>query len=159
MRRFVPAILAISALTAGAAASGVVPAAQAATAAGGWSKATGVPGLAALNKGGHAEVTGVFCASAGNCVAGGDYMDSHHEVQGFVADERHGRWGKAIEIPGLAALNVGGEVDVRPPSCGSAGNCTIGGTYRKTSSRFSPFIATERGGKWGKAISLDRDGG
>ncbi|HET7013023.1 MAG TPA: hypothetical protein VFI65_03880 [Streptosporangiaceae bacterium] len=161
MKRLVPAILAMSALAAGAAVGGAAPAAQAATAVGGWSKAVGVPGLAALNKGGQAEVTGVSCVTAGSCTAGGDYTGSHHGVQGFVADERHGRWGKAIEIPGLAALNVGGDAVVRPVACGSAGNCAVGGAYAydQTGFRFSSFIATERGGRWSKAVSLDRDGG
>jgi hypothetical protein len=67
-----------------------------------------VPGLAGLDKGGAAEVDGVSCGSAGNCAAGGDYWDRHHNVQGFVVDERRGRWGKAIPLPGLRALNKGG---------------------------------------------------
>ena len=94
-----------------------------------WGTATGVPGLAALNKGGDAEVGSVSCASAGNCAAGGYYADRHGHEQGFVAAERNGRWGKAIEVPGLAALNTGGGAEVTSVSCASAGNCAAGGTY------------------------------
>ena len=44
------------------------------------------------------------CASAGNCAAGGYYAARRSGYyQGFVADERNGRWGKAIEVPGLAS--------------------------------------------------------
>ena len=94
-----------------------------------WGKAIEVPGLGALNKGGDAEVSSVSCASAGNCAAGGDYTDRHGDGQGFVAVERNGRWGKAIEVPGLAALNKGGDAEVDSVSCASAGNCAAGGDY------------------------------
>ena len=36
-----------------------------------WGKAEEVPGTAALNQGGNAEITTVSCASAGECSAGG----------------------------------------------------------------------------------------
>ena len=77
-----------------------------------WGTAIEVPGLGALNTGGYAEVNSVSCASAGNCAAGGDYTDRHGDQQGFVAVERNGVWGKAIEVPGLGALNKGGDAEV-----------------------------------------------
>ncbi len=76
-------------------------------AAGSWGQAIEVPGLAALNEAGHAGVASVSCASAGNCAVGGSYRDRHRHDQGFLAVERHGRWGKAIEVPGLGVLNTG----------------------------------------------------
>ena len=72
-----------------------------------WGKAIEVPGLGALNTGGDAVVNSVSCASAGNCAAGGYYAPIGRGQQGFVAVERNGRWGKAIEVPGLGALNTG----------------------------------------------------
>ena len=66
-----------------------------------WGTAIEVPGLAALNTGGYAEVNSVSCGSAGSCAAGGYYAG--HDGQGFVAVERNGRWGRAIEVPGLGA--------------------------------------------------------
>ena len=71
-----------------------------------------MPGLRALNKRGGAGVVSVSCASAGNCAAGGHYSDRHGHGQGFVASERHGRWSKAIEVPGLGTLNRDGGADV-----------------------------------------------
>src|SRR6266705_912379 len=72
-----------------------------------WGRVIEVPGLAALKsgKGGGPEVSAVSCASPGNCAAGGHYWDRHGQ-QGFAVVERNGRWGTAIEVPGLAALNV-----------------------------------------------------
>jgi len=144
-----------------AADAGAVPAARAAVpAVGSWGKAIAVPGLRALNKRGGAEVVSVSCGSAGSCAAGGHYGDRHGHGQGFVASERHGRWGTAIAVPGLGALNVGGGADVSSVSCGSAGNCAAGGFYSWNVAYFrvAPFVAAERGGRWGKAVALPRDG-
>jgi hypothetical protein len=132
-----------------------VPAARAAVpAAGTWGKAIAVPGLRALNTRGAAEVSSVSCASAGSCAAGGLYRDRHGQ-QGFVAVERHGRWGRATGVPGLAALNQGGYADVSAVSCGSAGSCAAGGSYADADSHdFYGFVAVERDGVWGRAATV-----
>jgi hypothetical protein len=88
-----------------------------------------VPGTAALNTGGGAQVTSVSCASAGNCGAGGDYTDASG-AQAFVVSEVNGRWGKAEEVPGTAALNTNGNAAIASVSCASAGNCGAGGHYQ-----------------------------
>ena len=75
-----------------------------------------------------AEVSSVSCASPGNCAGGGSYEGLHGQ-QGFVADERNGRWGSSIAVPGLAALRKGGDASVWSVSCASAGDCAAGGSY------------------------------
>src|SRR5260221_223936 len=97
--------------------------------AGTWHAAIEVPGTAALNKGGFAEVDSVSCASAGNCLAGGFYFPAGADQQAFVASERGGTWHAAIEVPGTAALNIGRSAAVLSVSCASAGNCAAGGDY------------------------------
>ena len=52
-----------------------------------WEKAQQVPGLTALNKGQFAEVDTVSCASAGNCTAGGSYLDRSSLDQAFVVSK------------------------------------------------------------------------
>ena len=94
-----------------------------------WRKAEKVPGTAALNTGGSAGVSSVSCASAGNCSAGGFYADSSGHQQVFVVSQVNGTWRKAEEVPGTAALNKGNRADLSSVSCGSAGNCSAGGSY------------------------------
>jgi len=117
-----------------------------------WRRAIGVPGLGTLNKGGNAQVTSVSCGAAGDCAAGGNYLDQHGHEQGFVAAERHGRWGQAIAVPGLRALNTGGLGGVTSVSCASAGNCAAGGGYNRRG--LQGFVAVERNGRWGTAIEV-----
>jgi hypothetical protein len=58
-----------------------------------WRTAIEVPGSGALNTGGcplrcaRGGVSSVSCASAGNCAAGGTYMDSVGRIQAFVVSQ------------------------------------------------------------------------
>jgi len=115
-----------------------------------WGSATRVPGTKAVAAGGYARVNSISCASAGECAAGGDYLDHHLHFQAFVVSEHGGVWGNAIEVPGLAALNVRGDAEVNSISCGSPGNCSAGGYYLGGRA----FVVPERGGVWGSAIEV-----
>jgi len=104
-----------------------------------------VPGLAALNAGGLAFVLSVSCGVAGHCAAGGSYIGGDGGAQGFVAAEQDGRWGKAIEVPGLAVLNAGGGAVVNSVSCALAGACAAGGTYTDGSGGVQGFVVSAGG--------------
>ncbi len=95
--------------------------------------------LAALDKAGHADVVSVSCGSAGSCAAGG-YYTSHGYYQGYVVSETNGRWGRAIEVPGLSALNAGGSAEVSSLACPSAGHCVAGGFFRGRSGHRQGFV-------------------
>ena len=123
-----------------------------------WGTAARLPGLAALNAGGDAKISGVSCPSAGNCAAGGFYADAKFHLQAFVASERNGRWRRAVEVPGSAALNAGRSAQVSSVSCASAGNCAAGGFYRDGSRHFQAFVVTERNGRWRRAVEVPGSG-
>jgi hypothetical protein len=125
---------------------------------GSWGNAIEVPGLATLNRGGHAEVDSISCAAAGDCAAGGYYTDGRFGLrqQAFVVSETNGSWGNAIEVPGTATLNRGGSAEVNSISCAGAGDCAAGGYYKD--GRFGlgqqAFVVSETNGRWGKAIEV-----
>jgi hypothetical protein len=121
---------------------------------GSWGSAIEVPGSAALNSGGDATVYEVSCATAGNCGAGGYYKDGSGHYQAFVVDETGGSWGSAIEVPGSAALNSGGNAEVQSVSCPTAGNCSAAGYYKDGSGHYQAFVVDETGGSWGSAIEV-----
>ena len=132
---------------------------------GAWGTAEEVPGTAALNAGYEAGIVSVSCASAGNCSAGGYYLDGSGLLQAFVVSETAGTWGTAEQVPGTAALNQGGNARVYSVSCGSAGNCSAGGQYRDASGNYQAFVVGEADGAWGTAeevpgtAALNADGG
>src|SRR6185437_4960931 len=63
-------------------------------------------------------------------------------------------WGKAIEVPGTAALNTGSDAEVLSVSCASAGNCGAGGSYFSHRFRGQAFVVSERRGVWHTAIKV-----
>src|SRR5262249_57400935 len=127
-RRQVLVIAAGAAVLLGTGCAQVAAAKTAAARAGGsWGRAITVPGLAALNTGRNAAVLSVSCPSPGNCAAAGDYRDGGHHQQGFVVSERNGRWHRAIEVPGLKALNNGGAGQGSEGAGASAGYRAAGG--------------------------------
>jgi hypothetical protein len=104
-----------------------------------WTQARTFP---AKDERGHVKVS---CASAGNCTAGwGTFADT----------ERNGRWLKAAAVPGLAApsARVATEFGINSISCPSAGDCVIGGIL--PSGRRPAFVASERDGRWGRAMAI-----
>jgi hypothetical protein len=112
-----------------------------------WGTAIEVPGLAALSPGmGDAHVTSVSCGPAGSCAIGGYYL-SDGRYQGFVAVETNGAWGTATEVPGLAALNAGGDAKVYSVSCAPAGGCVAGGSYSPASYGYQGFVTAGRDGR------------
>jgi hypothetical protein len=115
-----------------------------------WRKAKEVPGTTALNTGRTAAITSVSCASAGNCGAGGSYLDSSGHAQAFVVSQVNGTWGTAREVPGTATLNTGNDA-INSMSCGSADNCGAGGYYRDSSGNRQAFVVNEVNGTWRKA--------
>ncbi|HUK62889.1 MAG TPA: hypothetical protein VLV15_06135, partial [Dongiaceae bacterium] len=132
----------------------VVPASfAAALSALAWPDAFEVPGTAALNAGGDARVVSVSCAAVGECAAVGRYNDGSG-TQAFVVDETSGVWGDAVEVPGTAALNSGGDARVVSVSCGAVGECAAVGRYKDGSGNFHVFVVDETSGVWGDAVEV-----
>jgi hypothetical protein len=65
-----------------------------------------------------------------------------------------GTWGKAIEVPGTAALNTGNDAEVLSVSCPSPGNCSAGGYYYSRRFRTQAFVVSEKHGAWAAAIKV-----
>jgi hypothetical protein len=116
-----------------------------------WGKAEVVPGAAAAGID-QSSVSSVSCGSAGNCSAGGYYSNGASN-ETFVVSQAGGRWGHLMEVPGTPALNTGGDATVQSVSCGSAGNCSAGGSYQDAAGT-QAFVVSQAHGTWGTAIEV-----
>src|SRR5260370_1408529 len=65
-----------------------------------------------------------------------------------------GTWRAALEVPGTATLNKGGNAAVQSVSCASAGNCAAGGAFSAASGHNQAFVASETNGTWHAAIEV-----
>jgi hypothetical protein len=119
-----------------------------------WMTATELAGTKALSHGYAAQSGGVSCPSVGTCTTAGSYAPKAHDFQAYVADEVHGVWSNAVEAPGTAALNTGGNAGIGPLDCPSVGNCSAGGSYKSASTGYQAFVIDEVHGKWSAAESI-----
>ena len=104
-------------------------------------------------------LTTLSCGSRGNCVAGGSTYTYNSNIgdaafQEALLQEKNGSWSNR-PIPGLAALNTGGEDAVTSASCTAAGDCEVGGYYTNSHGRQYGFLFTEANGTWGKLAPVD----
>jgi hypothetical protein len=119
-----------------------------------WGPAVQVPGSAALNKGGFAELTSVSCPTAGNCTAGGSYAAAKTSTEPLVVTEKNGTWGKTAGVPGAANLNTGQDMSVTAVSCVSPGLCSATGDFRTSKHSEGVWAASQNGGRWGQAGTI-----
>jgi hypothetical protein len=98
-------------------------------ASGTWTNATEIPGFSTLDVGHASQSEAISCSSNGNCSAGGEYYDEANKFQAFLDTQANGTWGDAVEVPGLAAMNLGGDASIFAISCSSDGNRSAGGKY------------------------------
>ena len=119
-----------------------------------WRRVIEVPGLGTLYvKKGTAGVSSVSCTSADSCTAVGNYTDKARNQQGFVVAEKNGGWGKAVALPGLAALG-GGEVSQVSFRVALSGRLHDRRVLLEQSSGGQGWVADEKNGIWGKAIAV-----
>ena len=65
-----------------------------------------------------------------------------------------GLWGRAIAVPGLAALNKGRNAGVSSVSCAAPGSCAAVGFYKDGGGHQQGFVAVERNGRWRQAVEV-----
>lgn len=109
-----------------------------------------VPVIGLANSG-NGETFSVSCRAASNCTAGGFYTDDSGAGQAFVVTERNGAWGRGQEVPGLRALNAGGDATINSVSCLAEGNCVADGHYTDRFKHRQGFVVVQRNGRWGTA--------
>ena len=112
------------------------------------------PCLVRLNRGGFADVVSVSCPTAVFCGATGLYTDGRGHIQSFVVTRKGGRWNRALEVPGLGRLNVGGDAESSAVSCWTTGSCSVAGVYTDASGNQQAFVVTELRNRWGRAAEL-----
>jgi titin len=115
----------------------------------------------------ESQVTSVSCASAGNCSAGGfsysyDASTGANPSRAFVLTQVNGVWGSAVDVPGLADIDLGNTSRVNAVSCASAGNCAAGGFYNYDAEYgygvTHPFVVAQVAGVWQSAIEVPGGG-
>ena len=104
----------------------------------------------------YAQVSGLACRSAGNCVAVGVYQyGKSGNLQAFIATESHGRWARAF-TPRLPANAASPEsADLEALTCASDGSCAAVGGYQDSGGNAQAMVlAKPPSGPWGQATEI-----
>jgi hypothetical protein len=121
-----------------------------------WSRGTplALPAGAAAQP--YAQVNGIACRSAGNCVAVGDYQYGRsRNLQGFIATESHGRWARAFtpRLPANASSPVSAELEA--VACTHDGSCAAVGSYQDSSGNAQTMVLSKpSAGPWRQATEI-----
>ncbi len=121
-----------------------------------WHTAAEIPGTAALNKGGDAQLLSLSCPTAGDCGGGGLYYNGNGVGEAFVASQKNGTW-SAAAVSGVAVVGADQFARVTAVSCASAGDCSAGGFYtvpQMFNDVEEAFDVTETGSTWGTSKDL-----
>jgi hypothetical protein len=151
-RRLV-ALVAAAALT-GAALGAAAPAGGVIT----YTDAAPQPGVADLSdETRESAMAQIECPAPGECVAVGIFGSSG-KVAAWGATMTGGVWADAVELPGVATLDVAGQVQLNALSCPAVGECVAGGTVRSDPgplSGYDAFVIIMTGGAWQTAELVD----
>jgi hypothetical protein len=98
-----------------------------------WGSALPVPGLSTLDVANDEIAQAISCVSPGNCTTGGFYSAATHVGHAYVADQVNGTWENAIELPGSATLDSGGDGSVFNVVCSADDSCQVSGIYADSS--------------------------
>ena len=104
-----------------------------------------------------AEVNGLACISAGNCVAVGDYQyqGGSGKPEAFIATQRRGRWSRAF-VPALPAnASPTASNQLEGVSCLRIGYCAAIGNYRDLAGNEQIVaLAKPVAGHWGQGVEV-----
>ncbi len=100
----------------------------------------------------YVQLFSVSCASAGNCTAGGYYIDNSGHEQGLLLTETSGTWAAGVEASLPANAGTNPDAQALSVSCASAGSCTAVGTYDDSSGHEQGLLLTETSGTWAAGV-------
>lgn len=104
----------------------------------------------------YAQVNGVACRSAGNCVAAGDYeYGKSKSLQAFIATEYRGKWARAFtpRLPPGASAPASAQLEA--VTCARDGFCAAVGSYQDSSGNAQTMVlAKPAGGAWRQATEI-----
>jgi hypothetical protein len=104
----------------------------------------------------YAQVNGIACRSAGNCVAVGDFEYGRAKgLQAFIATESGGRWARAFtpRLPANAASPASAQLEA--VACTRDGACAAVGGYLDSSGNAQTMVlAKPPAGPWRQATEI-----
>jgi hypothetical protein len=102
----------------------------------------------------NAQLDGVACISAGNCVAVGSFLHDASNADALIVTEAHGKWGRGV-VPRPPANADGTVTFLDAAACTPRGFCAAVGGYKDKAGHFQAMALVKPAGKrWQQAVKI-----
>jgi hypothetical protein len=102
----------------------------------------------------NAQIHGVACFSAGNCVAVGSFSHDASNADALIVTEAHGKWGRGF-VPRPPANANGTITFMDAVACTPQGYCAAVGGYQDKAGHFRAMaLAKPAGQRWQRALEI-----
>ncbi len=94
------------------------------------------------------------CASAGNCVGVGSFIDANDVTQGLLVDQVRGAWRPGVELAVPLAASAYAGATLSEVTCLKQSSCSVFGTFYSSTGAEEGLAASESNGAWSRASEL-----
>jgi hypothetical protein len=96
----------------------------------------------------------IACASVGDCVAVGSFINANDVTEGLVVDQVGGAWthGRTLALPSNASAFAGATLS--EVACVHRSDCAVFGTYNTTTGAVEALSARSLNGVWSQAVQV-----
>jgi hypothetical protein len=121
---------------------------------GSWHSASEITVTASTNSDPTVTINQIACASVGNCVAVGSFVDVNDVTQGLLVDQVNGAWAHGLTLILPANANAYAGASLSEVACVKKSACTVLGTFNTNTGAVQGLSATESNGQWPRAREL-----
>lgn len=121
---------------------------------GSWQNATEIALTSSTNSNPYVTMNQIACASVGNCVAVGSFIDVNVVNEGLLVDQVNGVWGQGLTLTLPANASAYAGTSVSEVACVKRATCAVLGTFNTNTGAIEGLSATESKGKWSRAQEL-----
>lgn len=121
---------------------------------GSWQNASEISLTSSTNLNPFVTMNQIACASAGNCVAVGSFIDGNDVTQGLLVDQVRGAWSHGVALTLPANANAYAGATLSEVACVVKSSCTVLGTFNTNTGAVEGLSVSESSGRWPRASEL-----
>ena len=119
-----------------------------------WSSASEVTMAQKANFNPFVSFAQIACASLGNCVGVGSFIDAHDVTEGLIVSQVRGVWHKGEEVPLPSNASAFSGASLSEVSCLAHSSCAALGTFISQTGALETMTTSGANGTWGRASEI-----
>jgi hypothetical protein len=119
-----------------------------------WTRATEITTTSRVNFNPFITMNQIACASQGECVAVGSFVDENDVTQGLIESEVRGVWSRGVTLALPANASAYAGATLSEVTCVKESSCVVVGTFNTNTGAVEGLGARELHGEWSRASEL-----